>query len=90
VKSDPRSAEAQYLLGSVQLARRDLDGAAAAFQEVMRLNRAPRRPRSGWPGSSCSAGSFAAATQLAEQAARREPRNLEARLVLADSLLITG
>ena len=37
-KLDPGSAEAQFLLGSVLEARKDLDGAAKAFAEVQRLN----------------------------------------------------
>ena len=87
---DPGNAEAHYLMGTIHEAKHDLDAAAKAYAEVLRLNprAAPAQVRLAMIEMQRNA--LPAATQLAEQAAALQPGNPTAQLVLARSLLARG
>ncbi|MEP7304137.1 MAG: tetratricopeptide repeat protein [Acidobacteriota bacterium] len=90
VASDPKSASAQYLLGTLLAIRNEFDEAIGAFNEVGRLN-----PRVGGvqvriAELNLRKGATATAVQFAEQAVRDAPKSLDARMVLARALAGAG
>jgi tetratricopeptide (TPR) repeat protein len=90
VKVDPQNVEAHFVLGSIRKTNRDLTGAAASFNEVLRLNPGATAAQVQLAGIELQRGEFATATQLADQAVQREPRNLEIRVILTRSLMRRG
>jgi tetratricopeptide (TPR) repeat protein len=90
VKLEPGSADAQFLLGLVHERRRELEPAAAAFNEVLRLNPRAQAAQLRLAQVQLQRGSPADTTKLAGQVAERQPGNLEARLMLARGYLASG
>ncbi|WP_255665393.1 tetratricopeptide repeat protein [Luteitalea sp. TBR-22] len=87
LKLDPKNAEASFLLGRAEEARRDLDAAAKAYGDVLAVNPRAATAQVRLAMVQMQRNDLGAAAQLAEQAAAAQPRGLEARLVLARTLV---
>lgn len=89
-EADPKSAQAQFMLGKIRTAMGQPDQAVLAFNEVLRLN-----PRAGaaqleLTRAQLAVGHADAAMQSARQALGQQPDNADARLLLARSLAARG
>lgn len=87
VEADPRAIGAQFTLGKVYAARGDIQGANAAFREVLRQNPAAAAARVELSLLELSSGTARASLTQAEQAVAKQPRNIEARLALVRGML---
>jgi tetratricopeptide (TPR) repeat protein len=87
---DPRSVNAQFLLGTISAARNDPDEAIKAFNEVLKLN--PRAVAAQLELSRLllAKGASGPAVHFAEQAVTTQPDNPIARLTLARTLMVKG
>ncbi len=87
VAAQPRSAEAQFVLGRVYAARGDHAGAEAAFREVLKINPAATAAHTELAVLQLATGSSSAALLNAEAAVKNHPNRLETRLALIRGLL---
>ena len=87
IEADPKAIGAHYTLGKVYAATGDIQGADAAFREVLRQNPAASVVRVELSLLQLSTGTTSASLTEAEQAVAQQPRNVGARLALIRSLL---
>ena len=78
------------MLGQVQIASRDLDGATKSFTEVLRLNPRAVAAQLQLSTVTLARGEAASAVRLAQEAIKSVPGNPSARLTLARGLLAQG
>lgn len=90
VKHDPSLAATHKVLGDALQAAGDVGGAASAYKEVLRLTPRETGAQITLAGLELRRGAYGGAAQLAEAALSRAPGSLQARLVLARSLLAAG
>jgi tetratricopeptide (TPR) repeat protein len=90
VKLEPRNADGQFLLGTVQEGRRDLDAAAKAFGEVLSINPRAAQAQSRLAMLELQRRSLPSAEQFEQQSATLQPGNPGAQLVLARFPLARG
>jgi tetratricopeptide (TPR) repeat protein len=89
-EADPKSAQAQFMLGKIHTAAGQPDEAVLAFNEVLELN-----PRAGaaqleLTRAQLAAGHADAAIQSARQALGQQPDSADARLLLSRALTENG
>lgn len=87
VKTDARSAEAQYALGLALAGTKDTTGAIAAMTEVLRLNPEIVSAKLLLSQMTLASGDVNGAVQFATAARRAAPANPEVQLTFARSLL---
>jgi putative PEP-CTERM system TPR-repeat lipoprotein len=87
VAANPQSIQAQYMLGTLQLRRRQPDAATTAFAEVLRLNPSAVAAQLQLSRLNLAAGKTEASLTLAEGAAKAVPGNPVIQLNLARNLL---
>ena len=90
VKADPRSVSGLYVLGRARIATGNRKGAEEAFNEVLQIN-----PRAGAAQTELARLNFAAGrvetgVQMAQEAVKNQPANLDARLLLIHGLIARG
>ena len=86
VDADPQSVRAQYLLGTLQIAARDFEGANKSFTEVLRLNPRAAAAQVQLSTLNLARGDSSSAVQFAQQAVQNAPKDGLSRLALARSL----
>ena len=87
VESDGDSAQAHFVLGTIQSRTRDTSGAIKSYTEVLRINPRAAAAQAELSRLNLAVGDRAAASRFAEEAKRTEPASAFARLTLARSLL---
>ena len=87
---DPESAMAHHVLGTIQSASRDIEGATKSFTEVLRLNPRATAAQVQLSRLTLARGDAPAAIQFAQEAVKNSPNNPIARLTLARGLLAQG
>jgi putative PEP-CTERM system TPR-repeat lipoprotein len=88
VAAAPESAQAHYLLGTVQAALGDFDGGTKSFTEVLRINPRASQAQLQLSRLQLAHGDAAAAVLLAQQAVQNAPKYPPARLALAQGLVM--
>jgi len=83
----PESAAAFFVLGRIQTARRQSDGAIAAYQEVLRLNPRATEAKIALGQLQLAQGRADASVGLATEALASEPENGDAQLLYVRGLL---
>ena len=87
VDADPRAIGAHYTLGKLHAARGDIQGADAAFREVLRQNPTASGVRVELSLLQLRTGTARDSLTEAEQAVAQQPRDVAARLALVRSML---
>jgi len=87
VKMDPKSAAANFVLGSVRTALGQTAEARASFSEVLKLNPRAADAQVALSALDLSTGNTETAVQLARDAVTNQPRLLAPRLLLVKGLL---
>lgn len=90
VAANPQSAPAHFALAAVYDRRRETGEAVKSYTEVLRLNPRAAAAEVELSRLSLTVGDRAGALQHAEQARQVAPANLNARVVLARSLIASG
>ena len=88
VAAAPESAEAHYLLGTVQAGLGDADSSSKSFTEVLRINPRAAQAQLQLSRLQLARGDAAAAVLLAQQAVQNAPKYPLARLALARGLVV--
>jgi len=88
VAADPQSAAAFYMLGTLQVRSRDLEGAVKSFEEVLKINPRAADAQLQLSALTLARGNAAAAVEFAQAAAKNDPGSPAARLGLARGLLV--
>jgi len=88
VKTDPKSAEAHFLLGTAKGTLGQTNEAKAEFGEVLKINPRAGAAQTALAGLSLAAGSTDAGVQFAQEALASQPANVNARLLLVRGLLM--
>jgi putative PEP-CTERM system TPR-repeat lipoprotein len=89
-KMDPGSAQAHFVLGTVQAALGQTTEAKASFGEVIKLNPRAASAQTALSALNLSSGSAESAVQLARDAIASQPNLLAPRLLLVRGLLARG
>lgn len=87
IEAEATSVPAQYLLGTIRRLQHDVDGAAAAFSEVLRLNPRAVPAQIALSQLELQRGRSEAAIELAESALESSPGNPLARVNVARGLI---
>ena len=90
VAADPQSAAAHFALAVVHDRRREVAAATKSYNEVLRLNPRAVAAQVELSRLSLTSGDRTEALRYAEGARLAEPSNLDARVVLARSLIAAG
>jgi tetratricopeptide (TPR) repeat protein len=94
--ADPRSAAAQYTMGTIYMAKSDADGAMKAFNQVLQINPQAAAAQVELArlylalGAGGDPAYLASAAQYAEQAVKNWPANPQVRLLYIRTLLARG
>jgi tetratricopeptide (TPR) repeat protein len=89
-ESHGQSAAAFFVLGRIQTARNDTDGATTAYREALRLNPRATGVQLALAQIHLATGRTAESVGFAEDAVRSDPSNPNARLALVRGLLARG
>jgi putative PEP-CTERM system TPR-repeat lipoprotein len=87
VAANPRSPQAQYTLGLALVARNDVAGGIAAFNEVLKLSPSAVPAQLQLARLHLMRGGTQASVQFAEQAIKAQPDNALSHLLLARALM---
>ena len=90
VKGDPYLPAAHYALGLAAFADRSLDEAARAFEEAVKLSPKAAAARMQLARVKLAQGDAASAVSIAELAANERPADVDAAVLLAQSLRASG
>jgi tetratricopeptide (TPR) repeat protein len=90
VKGDPYLPAAHYALGLAAFADRSLDEAARAFEEAVKLSPQAAAARMQLARVKLAQGDAASAVSIAELAANERPADVDAAVLLAQSLRASG
>jgi tetratricopeptide (TPR) repeat protein len=90
VKADPYLPAAHYTLGLAAFADRNLDEAAKAFEEAVKLGSQPAAARMQLARVKLAQGDAAGAVSIAELAANARPSDTDAAVLLAQTLRASG
>jgi tetratricopeptide (TPR) repeat protein len=90
VEAHPDSPAAFSALGRAQMARKDVDAAAAAYREAVRLNPLATDAKMALSRLELASGRAASSVTLADDALKTQPQNADARLLLVKALISSG